>query len=137
MWPSKKVIIIALLATMVLAGSISGIALAQTENDDDSQPNTLFERVTAILVDKGINITSEQLKDAFVQAQSDVRTEAMQNRLDKLVEEGVIDGTQAQELLDWWETRPDVPARFGFKGHGGFRGMRGMRGWGGPCAPTE
>ena len=137
MWRSKKFIIIALMATLVLVGSIGGVALAQTENNDDSQPNALFERVTAILVDKGINITSEQLKDAFVQAQSDVRTEAIQNRLDKLVEEGVIDGTQAQELLDWWEARPDVPARFGFKGHGGFRGMHGMRGFGGPCALVE
>ena len=137
MWRSKKFIIIALMATLVLVGSIGGVALAQTENNDDSQPNALFERVTAILVDKGINITSEQLKDAFAQAQSDVRTEAIQNRLDKLVEEGIIDGTQAQELLDWREARPDVPARFGFKGHGGFRGMHGMRGFGGLCAPVE
>jgi len=132
MWRSRKFIIVAVLAAVVVVGSIGGIALA---DDNDSQPETLFDRVTAILVDEGVNITSEQLKDAFGQAQSDMQAAAMENRLAKMIENGVIDETQAKELQDWWDSRPDVSAGFGFKGHGGFRGMHGMRGFGGPCSP--
>ena len=135
MWRSKKFLLVAVLATMVLAGSIGGIALAQTENDDDSQPQTLLERVAAILVDEGVNITSEQLKDAFTQAQSDIRTEAMEDRLAQLVQEGVIEQDEADAYLEWQQVRPDVPVGFGFGGRGGFRGMGGVRGFGGLCAP--
>lgn len=135
MWRSKKFIIIVLLATIVaLAGTMGGIALAQ-ENGDDSQPETIFDRVTAVLVDEGVNITAEQLKDAFAQVQGDIRTEAMEKFLDKLVEEEKITQGEADEYLQWWGERPDVPFGFGFEGGIGFRGMHRMRGFGGLCLP--
>ena len=138
---SKNFIVIAVLATVILVGGIGGIALAD-ENENASQPGALFgalwDKVARILQDEGVDITSEQLKDAFVQAQGEMRQAALENRLAKLVEEGVIDETQADEYLHWWESRPeDVPMKFGFRGHGGFRGMGGMQGFGGSCAPAE
>ena len=139
MWRSKKFILATVLGAVLLAGSIGGIALAQTENGDSDQPTTLFDRVTAILVDKGVDITSEQLKDAFTQAQSQMRTEALQNRLKGLVDQDKITQGEADQYLEWWQLRPDVPVGFGLRGHGGFRGMGGMRGmpgFYGPRAPT-
>ena len=65
---SKRFIIVVLVAIVVVAGSIGGIALAQT-GSDDSQPRTLFDRVADILVGQEINVTSEQLKEAFTRAQ--------------------------------------------------------------------
>jgi len=140
MWRSKK-FIIGLLATVVLvSASIGGVALAQ-DNEEDSQPEAhleaLWDKVAQILQDEGINITSEQLKDAFSQAQGQMRTEAMENYLKKLVEEGRLSQEEADEYLKWWQAKPDGPAIFGFRGHGGFRCMGGMRGWGGPCIPTQ
>ena len=107
MWRSKK-FIVALLATVLVVGSIGGIALANTENGDDSQPETLLDRVAEILVGKGINITSEQLKEAFTQAQSEMRDEALDSRLQNLVKEGKITQEQADQYKAWLQERPDM-----------------------------
>ena len=150
MWRSKKFIIVAVLAVVVLGGSIGGVALARTESgspagmllaqnvsENTSQRDVLLVRVAEILQEQGIDITSEQLQDAFVQARSEMRTEALKNRLQSLVNEGRITQKQADQYLEWWQAKPDVPVKFGFGGHGGFRGMGGLRGFGGPCAPAE
>ena len=139
MWRSKKFIIVAVLAAVILVGSIGGFALAQTENGDDSQPETLLDRVVEILsVDEGVNITSDQLRDAFTQAQSEMRVAAMENRLQSLVDQGKIEQSEADQYLEWWDSRPeDLPMKFGGRMHGSFRGMGGPRGYGGLCVPTE
>jgi len=108
MWRRKRFIIIGLLATVLLAASIGGIVLAQAENGDDSQPKTLLDRVAEILVGKGINVTLEQLKDAFTQAQSEMRDEALDRYLQGLVDKGKITQEQADQYKAWWQARPDV-----------------------------
>ncbi|MFC1932984.1 hypothetical protein ACFLXU_05080 [Chloroflexota bacterium] len=130
MWRSKKFIVIALLATVLLVGSIGGIALAADE-EDSSQPDTILDRVAEILVEEGVDITSEQLEDAFTEAQSEMRDEAMKNRLQNLVDQGKLSQDEADEYLEWQQARPDVSFGFGFRGDGGFRGHGGMRGFGG------
>lgn len=139
MWRSKKFIIVAALATVILAGSIGGIALANDDGDDNGSV-TLFDRVTAILADEGVNITSDQLKDAFTQARSDMQTDALKDRLDSMVEEGKITQSEADEYLEWWGAKPDISVGFGIGGRGGFHGMQGMhgmRGFGDFDAPGE
>jgi hypothetical protein len=108
MWRSKKFIVIALLAAVVVVGSTAGVVLAQTENGDDSQPQTLLERVADILVAKGINVTSEQLQEAFTQARSDIYDEALDSRLKKLVDEGKLTEEEAAQYKAWWQDRPDM-----------------------------
>jgi hypothetical protein len=151
MWRSKKFILVVALVAVVVVGSISGVALAQDENGDDSgseyQGVSLWDRAFEIYQQKtGVTIDSEALKDAFAEAQDELRITALQDRLANLVEQGRITQEQADELLKWEEARPDVTLGpdamfgFGFPGHGGFRGMGGMggmRGFGGPCAPME
>ena len=141
MWRSKKFIIIALLAAVVLVGSIGGIAFAQTETGDDSHPGAVFgalwDRVSEIYKDNtGDEIDAVALKDALAQARNEMRTEAREDHLAKMIENGVIDETQAQELQDWWESKPDMPDGLGFGGLGRFHGMGGMHGFGGLCAPA-
>ena len=140
MWRSKKLIVGVVLAAALLFGSLGGVALA-ADNEDDSQPGALFgalwDKVCAIYEEKtGDTLDQEALKDSFVQARSEMRAEALQNRLQSLVDEGQITQEQADEYLEWQQSRPDVPVQFGFRGHGGFRGMGGMRGFGVPCVPT-
>jgi len=140
MWRSKKLIVGVVLAAALLFGSLGGVVLA-ADNGDDSQPGALFgalwDKVCAIYEEKtGDTLDQEALKDSFVQARSEMRAEALQNRLQSLVDEGQITQEQADEYLEWQQSRPDVSVQFGFRGHGGFRGMGGMRGFGVPCVPT-
>ena len=141
MWRSKKLIIVTVLAAVILTGSIGGIVLA-ADNGEDSQPEaqygTLLDRACEIYEQEtGVAIDQEALKDAFSQAQSELRAEAMQNRLQNLVDQGQITQEQADDYLNWTEARPDLPSGFGFKDRGRFRGMGGMRGFGGLCTPAE
>jgi hypothetical protein len=132
---SKKLIIIAVTVAAVLAGTLNGVVFAQTENGDDSQPETkwevLLDRVLEIYEEKtGVAIDQEALKDSFIQALSEMRTEALQNRLQNLVDEGRITQGEADEYLEWWQAKPDTPFGFGFRGLGRFRCMRALHRWG-------
>ncbi|MDD5038193.1 MAG: hypothetical protein PHN78_02625 [Dehalococcoidales bacterium] len=160
MLKNKKFIIIAVLAAVVLAGSIGGVALAQTDSDNATSGNSLTARVAAIL-----GIQQQTLEDAFTQARSEQRESAVDSYLDNLVAEGTITREQADEYKAWWESKPDMTQyrqqlrnwqqsrpgmpsemeewrearpdgfEFGFGGRGGgSRGMRGQcDGMGGPC----
>ena len=131
MWRSKKLIIAVVLAAVMLAGGIGGVVLA-TDNGDDSEPEAKYEalldRVGEIYQENtGVAIDQEALKDAFAQARSEMQAEAVEARIQSLVEEGKITQEQADEYLDWWQAKPDVTFGFGFGGRGGFRGMGGPR----------
>jgi len=140
MWQHKKLILMATLAIVVLAGTIGGVALAQ---DDDTSQGTdrqgaLLEKVGTIYEQNtGVALDLDQLRTAFTQAQREMREEAMQNRLQTLVEEGTITQEQADEYLTWWQSRPDLPLGAGDLSLGGPCG-RGFGGHGfGQTAETE
>jgi len=149
MWSTKKFIIVLALAAVLAIVSIGGVVLAQENGDEDAnQPEAqhaaLLEKVCAIYEDNtGTAINAEELQKAFVQAQSEMHTAAMEARLAEMVENGVLDKTQAQELQDWWESRPeDLPFGPGFMapGGGGPFGGHGGRFQGGdrlPPMPVE
>ena len=133
MWRSKKLIIAAVLAAVMLAGGIGGVVLA-TDNGDDSEPDAKYEallnRVGEIYQQNtGVALDQEALKDAFAQAQSEMQAEALETWIQSLVEEGKITQEQADEDLAWWQAKPDgtFGFGFGFGGRGGFRGMGGPR----------
>ncbi len=160
MWRRKKFIVIAVLAGVLLVGSIGGVALAQTgSSDNTTEGKTLLAMVAEIL-----GIDQQKVEDAFTQAQKDVQEEALDNYLKKLVEEGKITQDQADQYKTWWQSRPDmepyrqqlrewqqakpgtppelkqwqesqpnipIPGPFGGFGGRGFRG--GMRWDGGHC----
>jgi len=138
MWRSKKALLIALLVPAVLVGSIGGVAFAQGGDVDESQPKPLLARVA----DK-LGIDQQALEDAFAEAQNEMRTEALENRLQGLVDEEVITQEEAGQYRDWWQSKPDIelprPPRFGPGPHGPgeARGMCRLHGWGGPSAPAE
>ena len=107
MWRKKKALIIALLATMVLAGSIGGVIIAQaadgTASGNATQPKTLLARVAEIM---GIDQT--KLEAAVKQAQGEAQTDALKNRLQALVNAGKITQAQADEYLQWSQSKPDM-----------------------------
>ena len=82
MWRRKKFIIIAVLAGVLLVGSIGGVALAQTENGDDSQNVTCREALLGEACEILINewgcsedITAADLGDVLERARQAVGDE--------------------------------------------------------------
>jgi hypothetical protein len=142
---SRKIILIALLTIVVLAGSIGGVVMA-ADNGDDSQPQArsgaLLGKVCEIYEENtGVAIDAQELQNAFTQAQSEIMAEARNQFRQRLVEEGKITQEQLDDYDAWLEAKPDVPFPFGPRNHdgikpfGGFGGHGGFRGFGGPCPP--
>jgi hypothetical protein len=155
MWRSKKFIVIASLVAVLLVGSIGGVVLAQTENEDDNTPaaqhEAMLARVCEIynIANPEAPIDCEALKDAFTQAGSELRAEAQEKmaeardkHLQSLIDEGKITQEQIDQFDAWLESKPEVPFVPGLVGPDGHRGFGGPGGgfprWGGPpCAPQE
>jgi hypothetical protein len=141
MWSTKKFIIAMVVAAVLAIGSV-GVVLAQDNGDEDvAQPEAqhaaLLERVCEIYEDNtGTAINAEELQNAFAEAQSEMRAAAMEARIAKMVENGVLDETKAQELQEWLEAMPeDLLLRPGLGGHGMHRGFGGPGGFGPPPLP--
>ncbi|MBN1862026.1 MAG: hypothetical protein JW790_00060 [Dehalococcoidales bacterium] len=139
----KKPLVITLIAIAAAVGITSGIVSAQDKDapQPEAQHEALLERVCEIYeANTGVAIEPEALKDAFAAAQGEMMAEAMENHLDKLVEEGVITQEEADQFKEWWQARPDTPLsrgpmfRDGPGGSGGFNGPGGPRqdGFGAP-----
>jgi hypothetical protein len=130
---NKKLIIIAVSVAVLLVGSIAGVVLAAGSGDNSqskTQGDDLLAKVCTIYQQKtGVTIDQAALKDAFTQAGKEMQTEREQTRLQDQVTQGKITQDQADQYLKWWQSRPDVPGGFGFRGGGGFPGR------GAPCAP--
>ncbi len=131
---SKWLIISALAVTVILvAGLIGGAVFADNgKTATGADPgNTLFAKVA-----EKLGIDQQQLEDAFNQAQQEMRDEEQTSRLDSLVEEGKITQDQADEYLQWLESKPDLPADLDMGGGPGFPGGgHGMPGGNPPPAP--
>jgi len=160
---SRKFILIGLLVVVVLAGSIGGVALAYTEDGDDSSPGArheaMLESVCEIYEENtGVAIDPQKLENAFTQARSEMREaalengdrmrpegmlkfremdpETMQDRLQNLFDEGKITQEQYEKKMEWMESMPDdAPFRFGFRGFGMHSDRFPRRG--GPCFPQD
>ena len=127
---SRKLIIAAVLAAVLLCGSLGGIALANDGDDGAAtKVEALWDRVGELYQQKtGDTLDQEALKEALAEAGEEMRMEAMKDRLQYLVDEGKITQEQADEYLNWQEARPDLPAGFGFRGPGGRMPMHGCFG---------
>jgi len=130
---NKKLIIIAVSVAVLLVGSIAGIVLA-AGNDNSNQSNAQGEDILAKVCtiyqqNTGVTIDETALKTAFTQAESEMQAQREQTRLQDMVTQGKITQDQADQYLKWWQSRPNLPAGFGFRGGGGFPGQ------GAPCAP--
>ena len=117
---------IALITGVLAVGITGGTVLAQGDGTEGDSPVQSFaSRVAGIL---GLDET--QVQDAITQARGEMRDEAVLRKLDRLVEMGRLTQEQADEYLEWYQSRPEgiFPGSGlrGFGGHGFHRGwMRG------------
>jgi hypothetical protein len=128
---SKKFVIALALGAAIIAGSLGGVIMA-ADNGDDSEPATRMEVMLDKVAANYLGITGEELdiealKSAFKQSREEMRAEALQNHLDKLVADGVITQEEADEWSSWWALKPDVSIGLGKHGPARFPGK------GAPC----
>lgn len=107
------------LVAMALAVATVGVALAH-ESNGDSKADKFTSRVAEIL-----GLDQAQVEDAMKQARQELRDEAMQSKLSSLVEKGLITQEQADEYLDWYQSRPEALPWFGKSGYGKYGHKRG------------
>ena len=145
----RKWFIPVVVVSVLLIGGVTGGVLAaddsssSTENQGQTanRYQALLDRACAIYEENtGVAVGSEQLKDALDQARSEIQDEALESRLQDLVDEGKITQEEADQYLEWWQSRPDIELPLpGLGGHGHGGGMmwgRGFQAWGGQwCAP--
>jgi hypothetical protein len=115
---------------MVAADGSSGTVDQQSQLADQHQE--LLDRACAIYEENtGTAMDSEQFKAALEQAQGDLQEEALESRLDKLVENGKMTQDEADSYLEWWQSRPDIQVPLpGVGGPGPGGGMMWGRGFG-------
>jgi len=113
-----------------IAGEVSAAAddsssNAENQNQIVNRRQALLDRACAIYEEEtGVAIDSEQLKDALNQAQSELRDEALVKLLENLVDEGKMTQGEADQYLEWWQSRPDVKLPLpGLGGRGPGGGM--------------
>lgn len=114
MWKTKKFIVLPIVGIVLLVGGTTGVVMAHNGNGGGAQAQArqqaLLDRVAAIYNENNSTtpIDPEQLKAAFAQAQSEMRDQAVADRLQKLVDNGKISSEDATALLAWWQAKPDV-----------------------------
>jgi len=112
-----KIIVSVLLAAMLLAVVAPvGVALAD-EDQPQAPPGVERQKEITACVAEILGIEQSALENAIKQAQQEQWQKALENRLNQMVEKGIITKEQAQALLNWYKSRPDIP---------GLRGMFGL-----------
>jgi hypothetical protein len=129
----KWFIPIMLLSILLIGGITGGVVAAASDNssntEDQSQAadryQALLDRACAIYEEEtGVAIDSGQLKEALDQARSEIQNEALESRLQNLVDEGKMTQEEADQYLEWWQSRPDIELPLpGLGGHGHGDGM--------------
>ena len=131
----KKIIIIAVVTVVTLGGILGGVAVASADEENqvpgEIAPMADISNLAERVADKyeeltGDPIDSEKLVEAFTEVKKEIRSEAMDKMLDRLVEDGKITEEQALEFKDWIANAPDFGIGPGPNGRG-FFGMFGER----------
>ena len=135
-----KVLVSVMVVMLLLTVGIAVPAMAQEEPAPTPEPGTKIFMVTAnttgllARVAEILDISEEDLINAFKQAWQEMRQEAFSRALDKAVEEGLLTQDEAEEIKEWWGQKPEVLDRgllrraFGSAASGANH-MQGVR-WG-------
>ena len=110
---SKKLKVLISTVVVALLLTVCATATVMAQGEEETTPTSaeaggkgLLERVAEIL-----GIDEEDLTAAFKQARQEMREDAFVSRLDEAVKEGYITQEQADEIIEWWEQRPDDAIR--------------------------
>jgi hypothetical protein len=140
----RKWLIPTVLSIVLVGGIAGGVMVAADDSsgtvDQQSQladrHEELLDRACGIYQENtGTTIDSEQFKAALEQAQGELQEEALESRVQDLVDNGMLTQEEADQYLEWWQSRPDIqvllPGLGGFGHRGGMMRGQGFRtlGW--------
>ena len=109
------------IAVVAIATISISVVLAQGNEKGDSNASRLSAKVAEIL-----GLDAAVVNDAIKQARGELRDEAIQKKLNAMVEKGRLTQEQADEYFNWIQSRPEgIPAT----GKHFFGKMRHHRGW--------
>ena len=106
---------------LAVVGIFAGIA-AQSDGSGDGK-RSFADRVASIL-----GLDSSVVQDAFAQAKDEMRDERKDEYLAKLVEHGKLTQEEADAIVSWQDSKPDVEFNYG------DAVKSDKRGWGGKMA---
>ena len=115
MWRRKKLILVTTVIVVVLAGSVMGIGCSQTGNEEGLRPESEGEPPNNALltsVAELLQIDQQKLEDAFTQARSEVRNEALDDNQPEalLARVAEILGIDQKDLEDAFaQNRSEMP----------------------------
>jgi competence protein ComGC len=99
----KKIVFTTVLVATMLISSVPAIAMAQ-EGEAPEHQGALMSQVAGILgIDQG------ELENAVKQAQTELREEDLDARLQELIAEGTLTQEQTNDFKAWIEAKPDIP----------------------------
>ncbi len=105
-----KVLISTVVVALLLTVSATATVMAQGDEEEQTAPTSeeaggkgLLERVAEIL-----GIDEEDLAAAFKQARQEMREDVFIDRVNQAVTGGLITPEQGEEIITWWEQKPEV-----------------------------
>ena len=137
----KRWFLVPILAGVLAISITGGVALAQDDGTGIGSPWSKIASKVAVI----LGLEEADVQAALDQAAREIQDEALQQKLDCMVEEGRLTPEQADEYGQWSQSRPEGIAPFGGFGgrgfhRGGMMGGSGGRGmwfhFGSPPAPT-
>ena len=127
----KRWILVPIALTMLAIGIVTAGA-ALSHGTDTNGISSFASRVASIL-----GLDEAQVRDAIDQARRELRDEAVQNKMSRLVEKGRITQEQADAYLEWYQSRPDDFPGFGLRDNGFGRHDHGLKGFWPQAHPVE
>ena len=106
-----KILISALLVAALLTIGATATVLAEGEGEGEDTTTVTEEKTEEGFLNRVaeiLGIDETDLTAAFKQAQQEMKEETFINRLNQAVEEGRITQEQADEIIEWWEQRPEA-----------------------------
>jgi len=118
----KVLVSVLIVAVLLIAGSAATV-MAQEEPDQEEQTqeqpvevesepvrclrnDALLAKVAELL-----GMTPEELNDVFEQAQQELKNELFIEYVEKAAENGIITSDEAEEIIEWWQNRPEAVDR--------------------------
>ena len=133
----RKLLVIPIIVAVLFAAVVGGVTLAQDGGTEEPAEKSATESTVKQRVAELLDVTTEELEDAFKQAVSEAKAAKMDKFFQGLVDKGLLDADQAQEYKDWLAAKPeglDTPyfggKKFGLDGPG-FHGFGSGHGFDG------
>ena len=127
MLTKRWIIVLAITGVLATMTTVGAVLARDNGSEGDPSRQSLASRVATILgLEEGV------VQEALAQARRDIGDERFQKRLDRLVAQGRLDQEQADELRNWYESRPDYAAGafFGSRKSGGGHSLHGRGSFG-------